>query len=90
MSESQETSRDLSSHGARLVADADADTDALHHLLASRARIQAAMDAHVRETASPIDAPPGTPRSLGQRLLQQAQRLPVIRAFLAIRRLRQG
>lgn len=63
---------------------------ALHRLEASRAAIRAAMEAHVRESASPVPDPRGAPRSLAQRLLEQARRFPVVRAVLAIRSLRRG
>ncbi len=63
---------------------------ALHRLEASRARIRLAMETHVRESAPPRDSPRGAPRSLGQRLLEQLRRLPVVRTALAIRDLRRG
>ena len=63
---------------------------ALHRLEASRARLRVAMEAHVRESASPQDSPRGVPRSLGQRLLERARRLPIVRTALAIRELRRG
>ncbi len=67
-----------------------AEAAALHRLEASRARIRLAMEAHVRESAAPQDLPRGAPRSLGQRLLEQVRRLPVIRTALAIRDWRRG
>jgi hypothetical protein len=63
---------------------------ALHRLVASRARIRMAMEAHVRESESPEGLPRGAPRSLAKRLLERARRLPVVRAVLAIRDLRRG
>ena len=63
---------------------------ALHRLVASRARIRMAMEAHVRESTSPQGPPRGGPRSLAERLLERARRLPVVRAFLAIRDLRRS
>lgn len=77
--------------GAGLAAErSTAEGAALHRLEASRARIRVAMEAHVRESASLQDSPRGVPRSLGQRLLERARRLPVIRTALAIRELRRG
>ena len=67
-----------------------AEAAALHRLEASRARIRLAMEAHVRESAASQDLPRGAPRSLGQRLLEQVRRLPVIRTALAIRDWRRG
>ena len=61
---------------------------ALHRLEASRALIRVAMEAHVRESTPPQDSPRGIPKSLGQRLLERARRLPVVRTALAIRDLR--
>ena len=62
----------------------------LHRLEALRCQLRMAMEAHVRELASQQKPPPGAPRSLGQRLLEQVGRLPIIRAALAIRSLRRG
>lgn len=63
---------------------------ALHRLEASRARIQGAMEAHLRESALSKDPPRVAPRSLGQRLLERARRLPLVRTALAIRELGRG
>ncbi len=67
-----------------------AEAAALHRLQASRARIRAAMEMHIRETMGQQGAPLDAPRSLGQRLLQRAQRLPIVRTALAIRDFRRG
>ncbi len=72
------------------VEDRPAEAAALHRLEASRMRIRMAMEAHVRASAAPPDSPRGVPRSLGQRLLEQVGRLPVIRTALAIRDWRRG
>ena len=82
---------DPADRGASLAAEGQpAEAAALHRLEASRARIRVAMEAHVREIASPQDSPRGAPMSLGQRLLERARRLPVVRTALAIRDLRRG
>ena len=82
---------DPSDRGARLATGGGpAEDAALHRLEASRARIRMAMEAHVRENASPQDSPRAAPRPLGQRLLERARRLPVIRTALAIRGLLRG
>jgi hypothetical protein len=82
---------DPSDRGASLAAEGrPVEAAALHRLEASRARIRVAMEAHVRESASPQDSPRGTPRPLGQRLLERARRLPVVRTALAIRGLLRG
>ncbi len=67
-----------------------AEAAALHRLEASRVRIRTAMEAHVRESASPRGQPRDAPRSLGQRLLEQLRQLPVVRTALAIRDWRRG
>jgi hypothetical protein len=66
----------------------DAEATALHRLETSRHRIQATMAKYAREIAPPSDPSRSAPQSLGQRLLERAQRLPVIRTALAIRSLR--
>ena len=82
---------DPSERGASLGAEGrPVEAAALHRLEASRARIRVAMETHVRESASLQDSPRGTPRPLGQRLLERARRLPVIRTALAIRGLLRG
>ena len=82
---------DPSGRGAKLVAESrPAEAAALHRLEASRARIRAAMETHLRESAPPQDSPRDTPKSLGQRLLERARRLPIVRTALAIRSLRRG
>ena len=76
---------------ANLAADGGPrEVAALHRLVASRARIRVAMETHVRESASAREPPRGAPRSLGERMLERARRLPVVGAFLAIRDLRRG
>ena len=65
-----------------------AEAAALHRLQASRALIRAAMEAHLRESASQRTPPRDTPRSLSQRLLERVGRLPIVRTVLAIRDLR--
>ena len=80
-----------SDDGTSLAAESrPAEAAALRRLEASRARIRAAMEAHVRESALPQDSPRDTPKSLGQRLLERARRLPLVRTALAIRSLRRG
>ncbi len=80
-----------SDRGASLAAEGQpAKGTALQRLEASRSHIRMAMEAHVRELASQQKPPPGAPRSLGQRLLEQVGRLPIIRTALAIRSLRRG
>ncbi len=65
-------------------------TAALHRLVASRDRIRTEMETHIRESAlHQVDAP-GAHRSLGERLLERARRLPLIGAVLEIRDLRRG
>ena len=82
---------DPSDRGASLAAEGQpAEATALHRLEASRSQLRMAMEAHVRELASQQKPPPGAPRSLGQRLLEQVGRLPIIRTALAIRSLRRG
>ena len=82
---------DPSDRGASLGAEGrPAEAAALHRLEASRAQIRVAMEAHVRESASLQDSPRGAPRPLGQRLLERARRLPVVRTALAIRGLLRG
>jgi hypothetical protein len=77
---------DPSGRGASLAAKGrPAEAAALQRLEASRARIRAAMEAHLRESVVPQDAPRGAPRPLGQRLLERVQRLPIVRTALAIR-----
>ena len=77
---------DPSDRGASLSAEnRPAEAAALHRLEASRARIRMTMEAHVRESASPLDSSRGAPRPLGQRLLERARRLPLVRTALAIR-----
>ena len=77
--------------GARPAANGRAaEAAARQRLEDSRARIRAAMDAHLREGALPKDAPRQSPRSLGQRLLERARRLPIVRAALELRDLRRG
>ena len=65
-----------------------AEAAALHRLQASRALIRAAMEAHLRESASQQNSPRDAPRSLSQRLLERVGRLPIVRTVLAIRDLR--
>ncbi len=82
---------DPSDRSASFAAEGQpAEAAALQRLEASRARIRVAMEAHVRESASPQDSPRAAPSSLGQRLLERARRLPVVRVALAIRSLRRG
>jgi len=50
--------------------------------------MQSAMATYARESEPPGDPARSAPKSLGQRLLERAQRLPVIRTALAIRSLR--
>ena len=77
--------------GANLAADGGPrEVAALRRLVASRARIRTAMETHVRESASAQEPSRGAPRSLGERLLERARRLPVVGAILAIRDLRRG
>ena len=77
-------------NGEREGRVAPAEPTALQRLEASRARIREAMEAHVRESASPQDSPRDASRSLAQRLLARMRRLPVVRTALAIRDLRRG
>lgn len=82
---------DLLDRGASLAAEGQsAEATALHRLEASRARIRMAMEAHVRESATPQDSPRAAPSSLRQRLLERARQLPVVRTALAIRSLLRG
>ena len=82
---------DPSGRGPSLAAeDRPAEAAALHRLEASRARIRVAMEAHVRESAAPQDSPRAAPSPLGQRLLERARQLPVVRTALAIRGLLRG
>ena len=77
--------------GANLAVDGrPGEAAALHRLVASRARIRTAMEAHIRESESPQGLQRGAPRSLAERLLERARRLPFVGAVLAIRDFRRG
>lgn len=76
---------DSSDCAARLAAESrPAEGSALHRLEASRALILAAMGARVGESAPPREEPRDALKPLGQRLLELAGQLPIVRTALAI------
>jgi hypothetical protein len=77
---------DSSDRAASLAVESrHAEGSALDRLEASRALILAAMGARIRESAPPAEDSRDVPKPLGQRLLELAGRLPIIRTVLAIR-----